>query len=133
MLPPNATGKALLAFVPEHELAQIADRLHPHTPFTFTEYGGLKRELKGVRENGYAINRGEWRRYVRGVAAPLRDRTGQVTAAIGISGPAERLSEDYMADVGAMLKEFAMRMSGELGYKPEASQTAASRASPRIK
>ncbi|MGD9867515.1 MAG: IclR family transcriptional regulator [Hyphomicrobiales bacterium] len=124
-----ATGKALLAFVPEQDLIRIAEKLHPHTPFTFTEFGGLQRELRAVQENGYAINRGEWRRHVRGVAAPLRDRTGQVTAAIGISGPAERLSEDYMAEAGATLKQFAMRISSELGYKPQARPVPVSHAS----
>jgi IclR family transcriptional regulator, KDG regulon repressor len=57
----------------------------------------LRRELEQVRRNGFAINRGEWRAAVRGLAAPIFQNGRRVTAAIGISGPAERLSLERLA------------------------------------
>jgi DNA-binding IclR family transcriptional regulator len=44
-----------------------------------------------VRANGYAVNRGEWRETVWGVATAIRSAQGNVLAAIGISGPSARI------------------------------------------
>ena len=48
-------------------------------------------ELDRVRQQGYAVNRGEWRASVWGIAAPVFDERQRVVAALGISGPAERI------------------------------------------
>jgi IclR family pca regulon transcriptional regulator len=45
-----------------------------------------------TREQGWAFADGESEQGVRTVAAPLRDRSGQVLAAINVSGHASRVS-----------------------------------------
>ncbi len=44
-----------------------------------------------VRNLGYAINIGEFRDNVAGLAAPVQLGHGEVIAAVGISGPLDRL------------------------------------------
>lgn len=111
-----ATGKALLAHVSSEVLRQLFGSLIRYTPLTITDPVRLETELKGIRDRGFAINRGEWRQHVCGVAAPVRDLSGQVVVAIGISGPADRMSDEYTFRVGPMLRRVAEELSQALGY-----------------
>jgi DNA-binding IclR family transcriptional regulator len=86
-----ATGKAMLAFRRDEHLQQLARRLKRSSPRTITDPEEFLREMARVRSQGCAFNRGEWRESVGGVGAPIRDPAGQVVAAIGLSGPIDRL------------------------------------------
>lgn len=111
-----ATGKALLAWAPEDTINGVKHRLKPHTPRSIMKFGDLRRELEEVRTRGYAVNRGEWREQVVGVAAPIHDGRSQVVAAVGISGPAERLDEARLNQAGQSLVGVAAAISRRLGY-----------------
>jgi DNA-binding IclR family transcriptional regulator len=86
-----ATGKAMLAWQPTAVLASVASHLRAHTPRTITDPQEYLREMDRIRANGYAVNRGEWRETVWGVAAAIRSAKGSVLAAIGVSGPSARI------------------------------------------
>ena len=62
------------------------------TPATIVTMPLLKDELRKVVRAGYAINRGEWREGVGGLAVALFNNLDQPVAAVGISGPLDRLS-----------------------------------------
>jgi DNA-binding IclR family transcriptional regulator len=78
--------------------------------------------MKKVREQGFAINRAEWRDNVWGIAAPVMDARGSVIAAIGISGPAERFRKAVLADwtqaVIAAATDVSLALGG--GHAPPA-------------
>ncbi|MFO1197831.1 MAG: IclR family transcriptional regulator [Burkholderiaceae bacterium] len=86
-----ATGKAMLAWQDDARLAALSRRLVRHSPRTVTDPGEFLREMARIRQAGWASNRGEWRESVGGVAAPVLDAGGRAIAAIGLSGPIERL------------------------------------------
>jgi IclR family KDG regulon transcriptional repressor len=86
-----ATGKAMLAWIGDARLEALSRRLTGFTPRTIADPGEFLREMERVRQQGYAVNRGEWRESVGGIAAPVRDPSGRVVAAVGLSGPIERL------------------------------------------
>lgn len=86
-----ATGKALLAWQDPGQLDALSQRLVGHSSKTITDPAAFLREMERIRNVGFAGNRGEWREEVCGVAAPVRDPAGQVIAAIGVSGPVDRL------------------------------------------
>ncbi len=87
-----ATGKILLAHqTPEEWDAVAKGGMQPYTPVTIVEKDALFKELTEVRSRGYAVNRGEWRKGVAGVAVPICSPTGDVIAGLGFSGPADRL------------------------------------------
>lgn len=111
-----ATGKALLVHQPEETIKAIAANATAFTARTITEHAKLLKELGAVRRAGYAINMGEWRDGVRGVAAPVWSSGSQVVAAIGISGPASRLSREKLESFGPLIVELAGDLSKELGY-----------------
>jgi IclR family transcriptional regulator, KDG regulon repressor len=113
-----ATGKILLAHQPVEELDTIVGKgLQRYTEHTITSEAALRREVQVARERGYAVNVGEWRIDVTGVAAPVRDVTGAVVAALNISGPAYRLTADVLHDMASGLSEVAADVSRALGYE----------------
>lgn len=105
-----------MAWASEDTLNVIKNRLKSYTLRSLVKFGDLHRELEQVREQGYAINRGEWREQVVGVAAPIYDSRGLVVAALGISGPTERLDEDRLVQAGGTLMTAAAQISRRLGY-----------------
>ena len=110
-----ATGKAMMAFKTAGWLAGAMEHLHAATPNTITDPEAFLAEMQRVRRNGYAINRGEWRLAVNGLAAPILDGTGAVIAAIGISGPESRLRLARLRALAEEVAEAARRLSAELG------------------
>ena len=57
-----------------------------------TEAASLEAELAIVRERGWASTTEEFEIGLNAVAAPVRDATGEVVAAVGVSGPSYRLT-----------------------------------------
>jgi IclR family KDG regulon transcriptional repressor len=108
-----ATGKAILAWQPEAYLAGLSERLEQHTPKTITDPEEFLRELERIRTSGYAVNRGEWRETVWGVAAPIRNEEG-IVAAIGISGPSTRIRAAQLKPYAAEVMEAAEAVSSRL-------------------
>ena len=107
-----ATGKVLLAWR-EESLTQlmVARPLPSYTDSTLKDTAALALELEQVRQSGYAVNRGEWRSSVWGLAAPIRNATGAVVAAIGISGPAERIRKRGIRPLGQLVAEGGLHAS----------------------
>jgi Bacterial transcriptional regulator len=54
----------------------VAEHLVRFTARTIIGKDGLLEELRAIRRNGYAVNQGEWREGVFGIAAPVRDSAG---------------------------------------------------------
>jgi len=114
----TAVGKALLAHLAERDLdALIHDRrLEAHTPNTITTPTLLKRELRTIRERGYAVDDEEIEEGLRCIGAPVRDHTGRVVASMSIAGPAFRVTRAKTAMLARLVIEAADALSAELGY-----------------
>lgn len=112
----TATGKAIIANLPRGTaqalLASID--LESFTPRTITDPEVLAKELADVRATGYAVDDREYHPGVRCVAAPVFD-IGGVTAALGISAPADRLGKDRQNVIAPIVADTAARVSRELG------------------
>lgn len=106
-----ATGKALLAYASEALLREVMANLDAYTPRTITDPTQFTKELKRIRDSGIAINRGEWRESVRGIASPILVGQHHAIAAIGISGPSERLSVKRLQELGPLVVEAATKIS----------------------
>jgi IclR family KDG regulon transcriptional repressor len=116
-LPAHCTsvGKMLLASLPETELeTRLAGRdFAPMTPNSITDPDALRIALAGVRDSGVAAEHRESNPDVSCVAAPVRDRTGRVVAALSISVPMIRWNEEREAE----LAELALKGAGELSMR----------------
>lgn len=113
-----ATGKAMLAHSPAALERRLELGLTRFTDETLVERAELERELKTVRELGYAVNLEEWRPGVRAAAAPVWDHTNHVVAALGVSGPATRLTRERLRELGPLVSQRAASLSHDLGYRP---------------
>lgn len=121
-LPAHCTsvGKMLLASLPEAELAaRIPDDadLIAMTPNSITDPAVLRAELAGIRENGIAVEYRESNPDVSCVAAPVRDRSGRVVAALSISVPMIRWSDERHADLIRFAAKGAVDLSERLGHR----------------
>jgi DNA-binding IclR family transcriptional regulator len=112
-----ATGKALLAHAPAILVDQISLELKPFTALTIATPNELRAELERIRQTGFAINRGEWRDGVCGVAAPIWSARDQVVAAIGLSGPADRFKPRSIKQIAPAVTAVAQQISARLGYR----------------
>jgi IclR family KDG regulon transcriptional repressor len=117
----TALGKAMAAFRPEHEISGWISLvgLKALTPTTITDEDTFLGELREIRSRDYAVDNGEFEASVRCVAAPIRDRTGGVIAAVSISGPGTRMPTPLVGSSMAMqVVETARCISQALGYEP---------------
>jgi IclR family transcriptional regulator, KDG regulon repressor len=114
----TALGKTLLAFRPDPVVEQIvaARGLPRMTDTTITELDELKRELIHIRQQGYALDDEESEEGVRCLAAPIRDYTGKVIAALSVSGPASRIRSERDAELSKAVCWAGERISAGLGY-----------------
>jgi DNA-binding IclR family transcriptional regulator len=92
----TATGKAVMAELPEERIQEIVDThgLPTMTEKTITELDHLFDELSKIREQGYALNDEEQIRGVRAIGAAVTNHEGVVLGAISVSGPTSRIGED---------------------------------------
>jgi len=103
----TAAGKAILAQMPRDQVESILDRrgLPSTTKHTITDRAELYDELDRIREQGYALDKGESMEGFRCVAAPvINNRTDQVKGAISVSGPRSRMrGERFKEDLPQLI------------------------------
>jgi DNA-binding IclR family transcriptional regulator len=115
----TALGKVILAALRPEQLDRLLERvaLVPSTEKSITEASALLREIEEVRRSGIAFDDGEFNIEVRCVAVPVKDFTGQVIGALGISGPIWRLSIQALQSRAKIVQTAADRLSAEFGHK----------------
>jgi DNA-binding IclR family transcriptional regulator len=115
----TAMGKVLLAHLPVDQRQAILDvlPLPAYTPHTITARPALEAELECVVRRGYAVECEELAFGRACVAAPIRNRSGRVVAAMSLSGPlsAMRLLERE-PELARLAIECADHISSRLGY-----------------
>ena len=126
----TALGKVILATLRPDQLERFLARveLTPSTDKSITETETLMREIEEIRRSGIAFDDGEFNVEVRCVAVPVRDFTGQVIGALGISGPIWRLSIQALQSRAKIVQAAADRLSAEFGAKGPAQLATSSRA-----
>ncbi|MDJ1130954.1 IclR family transcriptional regulator [Streptomyces iconiensis] len=116
----TAVGKMLLASLPDEELTErIPDgtKLVAMTPNSLTDPATLRSALAGIRERGLAVEESESNPDVSCVAAPVRDRSGRVVAALSIAVPMIRWSEERRTGLEPLVERGAARLSERLGHR----------------
>ena len=93
--------------------AQVLAAWAPDRPSLTKGAAFSSADLAQVRQRGWAHSRAQREPGVGSLAAPIRDRAGQVCAAVSISGPIERLAKPT-AHQRAALMQAATRLTDEL-------------------
>jgi DNA-binding IclR family transcriptional regulator len=108
----TALGKALLAFGD----LELPSDLTSFTPRTITDPEMLRRHLNEVRQHGYAVDDEEFDIGVRCIAVPVFDFRGKAVGAIGISGPATRMTPERLPALAEIVVEIGKTLSERLTF-----------------
>jgi DNA-binding IclR family transcriptional regulator len=108
----TALGKVLLAF----GNSELPDMLNRFTPNTITDPDVLRRHLDTVRQQGYSVDNEEYDSCVCCIAVPIYDCRGHVVGAMGISGPATRLTSDSLPGLTAIVIEVGKALSNRMAF-----------------
>lgn len=114
-VPPHcsALGKVFFA---AGVLPLPAEPLERRTRHTVSSIAAFKRQLERFRTQGYSEALGELEIGLDAVAAPVLDHNGGVVAAIGVSGPSDRVHHQ-LPQLGSLLTSKAEALSGVLGHQ----------------
>jgi DNA-binding IclR family transcriptional regulator len=112
----TASGKALLAFLPEEPVKKIISEnlaaTTNHNPVSIPE---MIEDLRATAARGYAISEQEYEEEINAVAAPIFDKDRNPIASIAIVGPSFRLSKDRLPALGESLRRITQLISTEVG------------------
>lgn len=111
----TASGKAILAWIPDAELVRIVEAkgLRAFTEHTITDFEKLREELRLVRRLGFAMDREEFQPGVLCIGAPIRTPSGTVIGSISVSCPLFRADEATIEDIRNLVVSAAQSLSSE--------------------
>ena len=112
----TAVGKALIAYLPEHEFeAQVRpSQLPRHNDRTIATIAALRRELDRVRQLGYSTCDEEDEVGVRCVGAPILNGSGHSVAAISVAGTTMQIPPERVPVLGEQVKAAAADISARI-------------------
>ena len=87
-----------------------------YTPKTISDPDAFRAELARIRTLGYAVNIEGRIIGVSGIAAPILDSENYAVAAVSVSGPSARLTEDRFAVLAESVRDTAQRISAARGF-----------------
>lgn len=109
-----ATGRAMLAYMPDDVVRDVSRDMKRFTKNTIVSPTKLKADLERIRSQGYSKTEGEWQPGVLGFAVAIKTLAGEVSGAIGVAGPEERMRKsDLKRTIGA-LQSVARRIEVDL-------------------
>ncbi len=109
----TALGKVLLAFG-NYELPPLLERRTPHT---ITDPETLRLTLEEIRSQGYALDLEEYDLGVCCIAVPIYDIQHKLAGAMGISGPAMRLTAERLPRLIRVVEEIGKSLSEQMAFQ----------------
>ncbi|MFT3865142.1 MAG: IclR family transcriptional regulator C-terminal domain-containing protein [Solirubrobacterales bacterium] len=111
----GASGRALLAYLPENTVSRVLRKA--------SSPGHIERELEAIRQLGYAVSHDELQDGVHGLAVPVLGGPDHALASLAVIVPTTRAAGigDYLDDLTAAAAEVANSLGGGLSeVVPEA-------------
>ncbi len=119
--PVHATGvgKTILAYLPAEQRDHMlgTEPFRQCTPNTRTTRAALDHELAQCADQGWALDDFEHEEFIHCVAAPVRDASGAVCAAVSVSVPRMVLEREELLALVPDVQETADAISEELGWE----------------
>ena len=114
----TASGKIFLSYMPKRGRERFLSHapLIAHTANTLTEPSRIAADLAAVRENGYALDDGEFLRDIRCVAVPVRNADNKVVAAVAMSAPDNRVSVSQMMECLPAMRSAADALTATMDW-----------------
>ncbi|MNY16133.1 HTH-type transcriptional repressor AllR [compost metagenome] len=113
-------GRVLLEDLSLAQLREIypEPQLQIYSDSTPRTVDALFEMVQQDRSRGYVLHEGFFEASISTIAAPVRDRTGKVTAALGATIPASRIDPDQLGLMVERVRESARELSRLLDYRP---------------
>ena len=113
----SGVGKALLAAMSDAEVAEILHKRGlPHlTVNTIDTPEELRVALRDIRRVGYAYDDEEHALGLRCLASSVHNEHSEPLAAVSIAGPKSRISDDRVAELGAIVARTARDITDAMG------------------
>ena len=113
----TSSGKVMLAFRPKATVENILRRgLPKYGPNSVTDPKEFVSQLAAIRQKGYAVCIDELHEGATSIAAPIRDYSGEVVAAVSIVGPNQRITPASIPRLIGLTCQAAHEISSLLGY-----------------
>jgi len=114
----SASGKAIIAYLPENEREELIQKIEYKTynERTINSRENFRKCLKEVRTKGFAVDFAEEIDGMHCVGAPIFNRRGYPIAAIWITGPYMRLDVSRLDMIGNDVKKYADNISQSFGF-----------------
>ncbi|WP_417243671.1 IclR family transcriptional regulator [Celeribacter sp.] len=111
----TGVGKAMMAYLPEDELAGVLAQQswHRFTDGTLTDAAALQAELSAIRARGHAYDREEHELGIICVALPIRSERGRVLGAISVTSSTLRSSLDTLDTFVPLIRDTADHIARE--------------------
>lgn len=117
----TSAGKVLLAFQENNIVNSIIEVGLPCMgPNSITDPEQFKSQLLQIKAQGYSICINEMHENVVSIAAPVRDYTGEVVAAVSVVGTKERINDEKINTFTEAIIDAGSEISIQLGYIPAA-------------
>jgi DNA-binding IclR family transcriptional regulator len=113
----TSSGKVLLAHASDAVRKGVLSRdLSRFTASTITDPEVLQQHLDTIVEQGWGSTVEEYEVGLNAVAAPVRDASGDVVAALSVSGPSFRMGSESFPRLSRRVVADAAELSRRLGY-----------------
>ena len=113
----GSSSKVILANLDAAEQVEVVKgALERLTPQTVIDPQELEAELEHIRQQGYAVSRGERQPGAGAVAAPVFDFAGNIIGAISVCGPSQRFDDLTVARLIPQVTAAATAISEGMGW-----------------
>ncbi|MBN9263202.1 MAG: hypothetical protein J0I75_01310, partial [Hyphomicrobium sp.] len=119
----TATGRAILAFRKDMADKVLARPLKPVTSLSIVDPKRIRTALDDVVRKGVAVTKGENHVEMGGIAAPIRDHSGDVVASCGVAIPIFRMDRKLIERCAPFVISAATAISEKLGHQPDVRLT----------
>lgn len=121
----SGIGKAIFAFMSETELSKLASKMEfsNFTPKTTSDMEGLMQMRNETRLSGFAVDDEERTLGMRCIAAPIFNNFKEVVAALSVSGPTVRVSQQDIARLGTLVRAAADQITSSTGGRQPNEET----------
>ncbi|MFG1374327.1 IclR family transcriptional regulator [Xanthobacter oligotrophicus] len=111
----GATGKAILAALPDDRIETVLDKL-ARSP---DHRAQLLEAVRQTRERGYAISYSEIIDGAVAMASAFRNQKGDVVGSVGLFGPLSRFDDGKVEAASRSLMGVSEQLSSKLGFSPQ--------------
>ena len=112
-------GMVLMASLDAAEVRRILSNqpLEAHTPYSITDEDAFSLRLEQIRNQGFILEKEEAVEGVFGIAAPIKDYSRQIVAALGVALPlGQRRANENIDRIVGLVKATCGTISSDLGY-----------------